>query len=572
MYEVLVNGKYIYYPCNSTHVIYSASIKQDVGLAGEFEFSVPSSNPNYALLEQGAVVTVIRDGNEFWRGEVKNITYDFDKVAKVYALEDLAWLADEVIAPSYLATESYAQRYQTAIGLYNANRSSDRQFSVGYISHVTSTDTCIWQTEYEDTLLDAIRKCIAKDSGYLRVRRVTSGGTVTRYIDCLPLSGYGKVNTQPIQFGYNLLEYAQEFDLGSMVNVLTPYGDETDTEIYEGVNQRVAGNTISNDTSIATYGRHAKAVIFNGVTDVTALNNMAAAYLGRWSQPQLSLELSAIDLSTVDNMDAIEIGDSVHIIAEPFSIDQWLYVTELNIDIQNPEQNKITLSGNVRTGQTLTSQTADTAETVRNMPSKSSILEAAFKNVLSLLNGVDGGYVTFETDGSDRITEIRISNNMDYSLATQCWRWNLGGLAYLSRTQPTDDWQVSVAMDMTGSISANFITTGSLVANNGVYTLNMSTGEVVMKNAKLQDTTGTLELSGGDLYMRGTKNNGPGVYAEYTGNGYYACWGSVNTAAQEPGHYIEIPTYRFVEVVDIIKDYPNTLKEIAEYWNNHGGW
>ena len=561
MYEVLVNGKYIYYPCNSTYVIYSASIKQDVGLAGEFEFSVPSNNPNYALLEQGAVVTVIRDGNEFWRGEVKNITYDFDKVAKVYALEDLAWLADEVIAPSYLATESYAQRYQTAIGLYNANRSSDRQFSVGYISHVTSTDTCIWQTEYEDTLLDAIRKCIAKDSGYLRVRRVTNGSTVTRYIDCLPLSGYGKVTTQPIQFGYNLLEYAQEFDLGSLVNVLTPYGDETDTEIYEGVNQRVAGNTISNDTSIATYGRHAKAVIFNGVTDVTALNNLAAAYLGRWSQPQLSLELSAIDLSTVDNMDAIEIGDSVHIIAEPFSIDQWLYVTELNIDIQNPDQNKITLSGNVRTGQTLTSQTADTVETIRNMPSKSSILDAARKNALEILNGAEGGYVKFKTDENNCITELLIQNAELDTNVTKRWRWNLGGLAYQSRPTASDDWNdyaPITAMTMDGGFLADFITTGSLVANNGVYELNMSSGHVTMKDALLTDNVGNMSLSGGDLYMKSAKNGGPGLFAEKTGTDYYACWGSVNSAARANGSYIEVPTYKILQV--------------AKYFDDHGGW
>lgn len=496
MYQVNLGDKILYYPASEDACIYDTELNEEIGMAGEFSFKVSPNNPLYSELVQGALVTILRDHKEFWRGEIRQITTDFAKIADVYCVEDLAWLGDEFLAPGSITNETYAQRFQAAITAYNQNRPSDRQFSVGYITNVTSSSLCNWTTEYDWSLLECIRTCIGKDDGYLRVRRESTGGVVIRYIDCVKLSDYGIQATQPIEYGYNLLDYVKDSDYGNLTNVLTPYGDELDTEIYEGYNQRLAGTTISDATSISVYGRHAKAVIFDNVSDLTRLNALAQSYLTRYAQPQLTMEVKAVDLAGIENVDAINIGDSVRIIANPFAVDQWLYLTQIRRDIQNIDKNSITLSGHVQSKRTLTEQTLGTAEAVKNLPSKSSILDAAFKNVLALLNGTDGGYVTFETDGSDHITEIRIANNMDYSQATQCWRWNLGGLAYLSRATASDNWQVSVAMDMTGQVSADFIKTGELIANNGVFELNMSTGQVTMENG---DFTGKISSTSGSI-------------------------------------------------------------------------
>lgn len=496
MYQVNLGSKILYYPASEDAVIYDTELLEDVGQAGEFTFKVPPVNPLYGELTQGALVTVLKNNKEIWRGEIRDITKDFANIAEVYCLEDLAWLADEFLVPASITDESYAQRFQAAITAYNLNRGAERQFLAGIITNVTDVSICNWTTEYDWSILDCLRTCICKDDGYIRVRRVTSGGTVTRYIDIVRLSDYGIQATQPIQYGYNLLDYVKDADYGNLTNVLTPYGDETDTEIYDGYNQRLTGTTITDNTSVNVYGRHAKAVIFDGVDDVDKLNALAQAYLTRYSQPQLTMEVSAVDLADIDGVDDIRIGDAVRIIAEPFAVDQWLYLTEIRRDIQNIDKNSITLSGHVQSRRTLTEQTQGVTEAVKNLPSKSSILDAAFKNVIALLNGTDGGYVTFETDGSDHITEIRIANNMDYSQATKCWRWNLGGLAYLDRTYASDPWQAHVAMDMNGELVADFIKSGELIANNGVFELNMATGQVTMQNG---DFTGKITSSSGTV-------------------------------------------------------------------------
>ena len=496
MYQVNLGDKALYYPASEDAAIYDTEWIEDIGQAGEFSFKVPPSNPLYAELTQGALVTILKDNIEVWRGEIREITKDFANIADVYCLEDLAWLADEFMLPASITSDTYVKRFQAAIDAYNLNRGTERMFQAGIITNVTDTSNCNWTTEYEWSILDCLRNCICKDDGYIRVRRVTSGGTVTRYIDIVRLADYGVMATQPIEYGYNLLDYVKESDYGNLTNVLTPYGEELDTEIYDGYNQRLAGTTITEQTSVSVYGRHAKAVVFDGVTDLTQLNALAQAYLTRYSQPQLTMEVSAVDLADIDGVAEIHIGDSVRIIAPPFAVDQWLYLTEIKRDIQNIDKNTITLSGHVQSRRTLTEQSIGTAEAIKNLPSKSSILDAAFKNVLALLNGVDGGYVTFETDGSDHITEIRIANNMDYEQATNCWRWNLGGLAHLSRTYPSDPWTVNVAMDMTGQMTANFIKTGELIANNGVYELDMSTGYVKMQQGEF---TGKITSTSGQI-------------------------------------------------------------------------
>jgi len=576
MYQVNLGNKILYYPASEDAVIYDTELNEEVGLAGEFTFKVPPQNPLYSELTQGALVTILKDNAEVWRGEIRNIDTDFAKIANVYCLEDMAWLADEYLTPALITDETFAQRFQTVIGAYNASRSSERQFSVGYITNVDSSENCTWQTEYDQSILDCLRSCICQagtTTGYIRVRRVTSGGVVTRYIDIVRLADYGSQTTQPIEYGYNLLDYVKESDYSNLVNVLTPYGDDLDSEIYEGYSAKLQGNTITNTDSVNIYGRHAKAVVFDGVTELNTLNTLAAAYLTRYSQPQLTMEVEAVDLSAVESVDEITIGDSVRIIAQPFAVDQWLYLTQIKRDIQNIDKNSITLSGYVRTGRTITSQAQQTTEAVKNIPSKASILDAARKNALEILNGVDGGYVTFETNANDQITELRIANNMDYSQATKCWRWNLGGLAYLERETPADDWTVTTAATMDGGFVADFITAGTIsgitISGNTVSGNTISGGtitgttisggtitgsQLIGATGTITDSIGTVSISNGDLNITNGKSGGAGVFARRSDGAYYSCWGAVNSAARANSNYLEVPTYDVIVAGDNASD------------------
>ena len=183
MYQVNLGDKVLYYPASEDAAIYDTEWIEDIGQSGEFSFKVPPSNTLYAELTQGALVTILKDSKEVWRGEIRDIRKDFNNIADVYCLEDLSWLADEFLAPASITNETYAQRFQTVINAYNANRPAERQFLTGIITNLTDSSLCTWNTEYDWSILDCLRNCICKDNGYIRVRRVVSGGTVSRYID-----------------------------------------------------------------------------------------------------------------------------------------------------------------------------------------------------------------------------------------------------------------------------------------------------------------------------------------------------------------------------------------------------
>ena len=608
MYQVNLGNKILYYPANEEFAIYDTELTEDIGIAGEFTFKVPPTNLLYSELSTGKLITILKDKKEFWRGEIRDITVDFAKIATVYVVEDVAWLGDEFIPPAKITTQTCKQRLDAVIQTYNSTRSVERQFRSGSVYNGTAK--CNWKTEYEWSILDSIRKCICRDDYYIKVRRTVESGNTVRYIDIVRLQEYGKSTSQPIEYGYNLLDYVKESDYGNLTNVLTPYGDELeDSEVYDDYSERLQGNTISNAASINTYGRHAKAVVFDGVSNASTLNNLAASYLSRYSQPQLTMEVKAVDLSVIDNIQDIAIGDKVRVIAKPFAVDQELYLTEIVRDLQNVDKNTLTLSGHV-TRKTLTNQMMQATDAIEELPSEWDLLKAAKKNALQmLLDETQGGHVVYEYDETNSyIVAINICDQPTIDSSTKRWRWSQNGFGYMERKNTGQSWpkeaDVKAAITMDGAIVADFITSGALNAKiitagilkdkNETFSLNMETGALTMNSGTfkgtlsgatgtfagslnaatgsfkgslnaatgtfsgslnaatgtLTDGVGTLSLSGGDLHMRNGNSGGPGVFASKTDSPYYSCWGSVNSAAQDSdsaGGYIETSTKNIVQ-------------------------
>ena len=200
MYRVTIqtiggNENTIFYPGSADYTLVSAVLQLKVGSAGEFDFTLPINHPRYDDIVRNSIVTVYEDGAEIWRGDIRDITQNFDKSLNVYCLEDLAWLGDETVNMTSITTETYLERFTNSLATYNTAQNVKRQFTQGVLTSRTGTDICRWQPEWEMTYLDCLRKFIA-DDGYLKIRRVTSGGVVTRYLDIVRLEDYGQHASQ----------------------------------------------------------------------------------------------------------------------------------------------------------------------------------------------------------------------------------------------------------------------------------------------------------------------------------------------------------------------------------------
>lgn len=469
MYKVTIqtltgNEKTIFYPGNPDYVLTDAILSLKVGSAGEFNFTVPLTNPMYNEIVDSSIITIYEDASEIWRGDIRDIKQNFDKSLAVYALEDMAWLGEEPVAMVSITNETYLQRFTSALATYNSNQVVKRQFVQGLLTSVTQTATCSWKPDWEYTLLDCLRKFIA-DDGYLKIRRVTNAGVTTRYLDIINLEDYGNQADQTISFGENLLEFVKDIDKTNFLNVLYPYGAETDTPLYGDIMARIAGTPIQDDMSISAFGRRARTVVFD-TESLATLNNLAQAYLSRYSQPRLTLEIKAVDLGNIEMVSRFHIGDSVRVIAQPFSVDQWMYITKQELDLLDISNNKIQLGDSVRVGNSLTEQLISQAEVIEEQPSATSILNEAKASALEAINGENGGAIYFISNDDGQIIEQRFVNNLDIDQATKAWRWNINGFAYMHRTYPSDPWTIGIAITMNGQIVADYITTGTLNANN----------------------------------------------------------------------------------------------------------
>lgn len=131
-------------------------------------------------------------------------------------------------------------------------------------------------------------------------------------------------------------------------------------------------------------------------------------------------------------------------------------------------------------------QIEDTQKSVERFPK---LLTSAISNATKLITGNTGGYVVLHTSGENgKPYELLIMDSDDINKAVNVWRWNVGGLGFSSNGY-NGPYETAITND--GAIVADFITTGSLVANiikagvlsslDGSSYWNIETGEVVLK-------------------------------------------------------------------------------------------
>jgi len=115
----------------------------------------------------------------------------------------------------------------------------------------------------------------------------------------------------------------------------------------------------------------------------------------------------------------------------------------------------------------LLSQVAETQSAIEKTASKvdrfPTLMNAAIANATDLITGQTGGYVVIHTGAEDKQPyELLILDSPDIGSAVNVWRWNVGGLGF-SKNGYNGPYETAITAD--GQIVADFITSGSLVAN-----------------------------------------------------------------------------------------------------------
>jgi len=442
-----------------------------------------------ALEERVSMVQILRNGDEIFYGEVREISETTDKMKAVYCVSELAFLFDSIQPQARYQGYTPAQLLVEMVNIHNAKVEEKKRFKVGIVTVADLNNSLYRFTNGEDTLT-AIRKKLCEPlNGYLRIRKVEG----ERYLDLVRLEDYGVSAEQPIQFGRNLLKYSSKKSGSSIVTVCVPRGARLETQVVEGLDAYTDITSVNdgkeyviNEEAFSHYGWIERVVSWSDVTVPANLKTKAEEWVNNNQYKTLSLELKAVDLAELNaNIEPYNTGDMILAIAEPFGMNTWFPLMKKVTYLNEAITNDVTLS--YETKVSYTQQQNNKYQEIENaLPQETDLLIRAKENASEIIKSVSEGNVHFVYDENGKIKEILFLDTNDINTAQKVWRWNINGFGYSSTGY---NGEYALAMTMDGAFVADLITVGTMLANRikgGTLTLghaNNDNGRIEIFNS-----------------------------------------------------------------------------------------
>lgn len=347
MYTVFADDKNIYNPLVEELSIINAKLDLELNKAGSFSFTVPPTNPYInSLTKLKTQICVYENNDLIFRGRVLDDQEKFNKTLIVKCEGELAFLNDSVQRPfEFKGTPSELFTY--LITKHNESVDDFKKFKIGNIT-VTDPNNYISRSdsEYSSTLTLINQQLIQTLGGYIWFRHESDG----TYIDYL--EDFSTLNIQSVEFGKNLIDLNKYSKAKDVVTVVIPLGakikkEEGEEEIESRLTVAEVNNGkdyIENEEALKLRGRIEKIVTFDNVTDPLNLLRKGREWLGKAVLLAETLELTAVDLSSIDqSFNNFKIGSYVKVTTLPHNLDINMLVQKLSLDLQKPASNKLTL-------------------------------------------------------------------------------------------------------------------------------------------------------------------------------------------------------------------------------------
>ena len=302
-----------------------------------------------------------------------------------------------------------------------------------------------------------------------------------------------------IEYGKNLTALEQDEDNSGVYTALLPYavytpeGADTETVVTlpEVTLPIMTSEIVRAKTLIMDFSDQFDGVVTEEALSAKANSYIKASPLGAtiptvkvsfeplWKQPEYSALLERVNLC-----DTVTIRHSLLGVSVSAMVIETVYDTLAerykSISLGQSKSSMITTISEVQS-------TVDKVEsTVGRFPK---LLQTAIGKATGLITGQSGGYVVINTDSeSGQPYELLILDAPSIDEAVNVWRWNVGGLGF-SHNGYNGPYETAITAD--GQIVADFITSGSLVANiikagviqsqDGSSYWDLESGEVVLR-------------------------------------------------------------------------------------------
>ena len=308
--------------------------------AGSLSFNLYPNNPGYDLVHRFTTkvkVTDVRDNTDIFTGRV---------LTSVNEMADGGLVTKEVIcegAMNYLndtrvGSEIYEDKtpQEVITEFLNAhNNSGIEDYKKVYPGTINVEDWLFFTSDFETTL-EAIQKYVYNENKGTLLYRTENGVNYLDYLSTPPQDKIVEVN-----LGENLKSLSVD-DSSVFGTRIIPVGANGLT--IENVND--GKNYLEDPVARSKYGVIYQKADYSDIEDDEQLKTECEADLSQYTQPAGSLEMSALDLSTLSGIptDSIDISTSVHIICPLLGVDDTYKVVEMDVDLTQPWNPSLTLS------------------------------------------------------------------------------------------------------------------------------------------------------------------------------------------------------------------------------------
>lgn len=355
MYQILCDNNIIHDTRLEGLQVIGAKCSLEVNKTGSLTFSIPPTHPNYNdVMKHTSVITLLRDDEVVFVGRVLNDEVDFTNVKNVECEGELSYLLDSIQRKKQynLTGANVIETYlQDLINIHNSQMNESRkQFVVGNVTVTDKSNTFVCESDYNDTLSVINNKLIGTYGGYILTRH---SGDVT-YIDYV--SEYSGICQQTIEFGKNLIDMTRYIKGEDIFTAMIPLGGTLEGDTEERVTIATLSNRTVDDTvkvddyiynkvGVDKWGWIWKTQSWDDVKSDSELFTKAKSLLENAINESFTIELTAIDLNLLNvNVDSIKLGNKIQCISLPHGINRLMFVKNMTIDIDKPQNTKIQLS------------------------------------------------------------------------------------------------------------------------------------------------------------------------------------------------------------------------------------
>lgn len=283
-------------------------------------------------VSDGATAGTVGQGKRLEAIEIKLTGAD----AGLFSVEYRAHVEDE-------GWQDWKKDGETAGTVSNEKRAE--AISIIIVSRVDGTngklkDGLFRENEYVNTL-ECIKTTLIDTLGGVLVIERLGGIKFLNYLE-----NYGTVNSQPIKFGVNMLDYSKITDASGIVTVIVPYGKEIDGKKLTIASVNNNSDYIYDEVMVAEYGWITEAHEWPDIDTPSALLHAAKLRLAGKVKQGISFEISAVDLSMVNlDIQKMQVGDMVRCVSKPHEVDTFLSVSKKERDLFTHGNDTMVLGG-----------------------------------------------------------------------------------------------------------------------------------------------------------------------------------------------------------------------------------